>query len=944
MKKFIVLKAVLLILISSNLFAQSLSNWEHYYKSNNYFFNGGNFLYTTGSEEIIMLDKSTLNYTYFPYPSDFRNLNFHNNSYYDSASMSNYYCQPNLKLGPNNATLLYNSGGCTSSILKFDGIGFAPFISYQGFNADSIYFLEYKGGSNFFNYGSENKLYKYDGINIVTYDSTNSPIDYLTNYYINLPNDDVVLSSQSRVSILHNNTWTSFDTSFFGTPYINAYITHCSSFNDFAFFNHYSNKICLYKNNTATMQQLTLPAALNHSVNSFYIASTSFDDGGYLWITGDSIFCKYDGLQYTDYYSTAIATFGNANWLRVENILGNNRIVISNKSLGANVSQYAVLNTNTMQFSTFPSDPYAILPSNTFLPTLKDDLGNLFFGMTSWGSEGLIKYDTNGNWSRFNIDSLGIFGQILCLTKDTGNTILMGYGDLSSNGIVKIHDTTITLLNDTNNNYYHAIQDIAIDQNHNYWYGGSGSGVSQGLALYSSGVNNFYYNMNSSNEIYSVAVDNTNKKWVSYNSFNGVFTFDGTSWVQYNTINSLLPNDTVVKIIKDPYSNTMWFCTNNGFAKYENNTWSVLNLQNSIITCNEAENIYFDTDSSIWYATKCGFAKYKNNVWEYYSVYNSPLHNSDIESIVIGNDCRVWIATEFGLSTAVQDCTPIHGRKINGTVYQSNNQPAINSLVYVYKLSNNILTQVKNTFTDNNGNFVYYSKDSGQFYFLAVVNPTQYPTQISAYNDSAKIVQLASPIQLSGEGNYNVTIHLCEKLQLSGTCSYKGQLISYNNAERIGSVRVVLMQNNQAVSSILTNYNGSFEFNNLVNGIYSIWVDKFGFSNANAPAINFDCNDVNTHIFELLDTNLHAVPLGLNQSNENNQLIVFPNPTNDRITIIIPVANTEKTTLELFDITGNKIFSTIVKTNSQTQIDVSSIQNGVYFLKVGNETKKIIKN
>lgn len=961
MKKLIELLTVLFVLISSNTFAQSLFNWEHYYQAPSYFLDCGNYFISRGPEEIIKLDKSTLNYTKIPFPSDFRELNLHNNQYYDSSMQGYSSCQIAIKQGPDNKYILYNTSfnnqpGCLNIKYLFDGISFvsAP-TTYQGFSMDSINFLEYRGGANYF-YSKINghlKLNKYDGVNLTYFDSLNSPINsdfFVNTYCLTTPNDNIFLKGNYSISVYHNNTWTTYDTTFFGCSYIYSYSMDAAQNDNFVIYNSIVNKLCIYNDNTGAWQQISFPTTMNHNTASpgnIYINATKYDNNGNLWIAGAEIFCKFDGTQFTDYYTTAQTGLPNTQNIFITNNLNNNSFIVDCIYNSAN-HKY-IFNFNTLQFSTMPLDDKAVLPGNMLLPSLKDDVGNIFFGFSEWAmQDGLIKYDLNGNWSQFHNNNFNIDGAVYSLIKDTGNSIVVGYGNLGSSGPIKIHDTTFTILNDAANSYYHEVQDVAIDLNHHYWFGGGGAGVPQGLTEFNNGIITFHNNPNASanEKVYAVSIDANNDKWVSYSSFDGVYKLTGNSWTFYNSTNSPMPNDTVVKIVKDPNSNAMWFCTDGGFAKYDNGVWSVLNSSNSMLPCNDAENIYFADDSSIWYATKCGFSRVKNNNWETYTVNNSPLHNSDIESIVVGNDCRVWIATEFGLTSAMQECGAPQGKIIKGTVFQSNNLPAENTLVYIYKLNQSAtdIFQVSNTYTDNNGNFDYFSKDSGQYYFQAVVNPFQYPTQITAYNDSGKIVQLATPVQLSSDGNYFLNIHLCEKLQLGGNCTYKGQLVSYNNSQRIGSVRVLLMQNNQAVESVLSNVDGSFEFTNLINGIYTLWVDKFGFSNANAPIINFDCADLNTHVFEILDTSLNSIPLGLNQQDENNQLLVFPNPTNDKITIIIPYANTDKTKVELFDIAGNKILSTIVNTNTKTQIDVSSIQKGVYILKVGGETKKIIKN
>ena len=86
------------------------------------------------------------------------------------------------------------------------------------------------------------------------------------------------------------------------------------------------------------------------------------------------------------------------------------------------------------------------------------------------------------------------------------------------------------------------------------------------------------------------------------------------------------------------------------------------------------------------------------------------------------------------------------------------------------------------------------------------------------------------------------------------------------------------------------------------------------------------------------------IPVGINENYNSVGFSVYPNPCNDKLTI----SSTESLnyTFEITDVTSKVILSQ-QRINSNT-IDVSSLEKGIYFLKVldGNillATKKIIK-
>jgi len=83
-------------------------------------------------------------------------------------------------------------------------------------------------------------------------------------------------------------------------------------------------------------------------------------------------------------------------------------------------------------------------------------------------------------------------------------------------------------------------------------------------------------------------------------------------------------------------------------------------------------------------------------------------------------------------------------------------------------------------------------------------------------------------------------------------------------------------------------------------------------------------------------TEIEAISVG------NNQFSLYPNPTNDIISVIARNEAIFPTTAKVFDLLGNVVF---IDTNHLTnrQIDLSNRPNGIYFLHLGNTVHKIIK-
>jgi hypothetical protein len=83
--------------------------------------------------------------------------------------------------------------------------------------------------------------------------------------------------------------------------------------------------------------------------------------------------------------------------------------------------------------------------------------------------------------------------------------------------------------------------------------------------------------------------------------------------------------------------------------------------------------------------------------------------------------------------------------------------------------------------------------------------------------------------------------------------------------------------------------------------------------------------------------------VGINEVNLNNQIVVYPNPASNILTIKSTFDLTGMQ-LQLLDITGK----VIAQYHNQTEIDLSAIANGMYLLHIqtpnGNLVKQVVVN
>jgi hypothetical protein len=86
---------------------------------------------------------------------------------------------------------------------------------------------------------------------------------------------------------------------------------------------------------------------------------------------------------------------------------------------------------------------------------------------------------------------------------------------------------------------------------------------------------------------------------------------------------------------------------------------------------------------------------------------------------------------------------------------------------------------------------------------------------------------------------------------------------------------------------------------------------------------------------------------GIRENIVNNNFAVFPNPSNDKITVEYPAFGNKDEMIDIYNIQG-QLLTHMAMLQTKTTIDVSAYTNGMYFVKVksenGSRVNKFIKN
>ncbi len=181
----------------------------------------------------------------------------------------------------------------------------------------------------------------------------------------------------------------------------------------------------------------------------------------------------------------------------------------------------------------------------------------------------------------------------------------------------------------------------------------------------------------------AIAIDSLNVKWIG-TSWNGFARFDDATWTTFDSSNSLLENNHINDIAIDP-NGSVWACAGMMYymgclVNYSDTGLAVFNVFNSDLPYNHTTAIAIDTNGNKWVGTyfEMGMGvlvKYDGVIWTEYPHPN--MLCCPINSIAVDKNNYIWLGTDYGLAKFDGDTTWV--------VYKSSNSPlpvnGINSIV-----------------------------------------------------------------------------------------------------------------------------------------------------------------------------------------------------------------------------------------------------------------------
>ena len=314
------------------------------------------------------------------------------------------------------------------------------------------------------------------------------------------------------------------------------------------------------------------------------------------------------------------------------------------------------------------------------------------------------------------------------------------------------------------------------------------------------------------------------------------------------------------------------------------------------------------------------------------------------------NHCMDSILHNVVIGSIPPPSGPIYG----SILYDSVNHPGIqNFMVYLIKYDSLTTTLSLADSQTAQGvswiNYGFQNKPAGRYFVKAAMlgQPVGTAGCIPTYHDSALYWSNAQAINHPTGTNYFYSV--ADIYMRSGTVTSGPGFVGGNvslgankgNSSGVPRMAVYLRRiGNAIVKAAITDANGDFSFQNIPTGTYNVYPEQMNY--ATTPYAN------------IVVTNASATVTGINFNQDNNQknikprgtsvgnvpvnssFKIYPNPANDKVTLIW-TANSEKAVnVMITDIAGRIIVQQQMDMTSgkEQSLDISHLSSGTYFLKM----------
>jgi hypothetical protein len=239
--------------------------------------------------------------------------------------------------------------------------------------------------------------------------------------------------------------------------------------------------------------------------------------------------------------------------------------------------------------------------------------------------------------------------------------------------------------------------------------------------------------------------------------------------------------------------------------------------------------------------------------------------------------------------------------------------------------------------------YQFNNKAAGTYRVKAAVTPgaAGYTQMAPTYHNTTTYWANATLVNHTAGASANRNIYMQAGSSANGPGFVAGNVTlgaGKGTATGVPNLLIILRNaSNQLIKSTFTNANGDYSFSNVPLGTYTIYPENM--PQVTTPSAAFTISATNTTFngIDFTKNSKKIIPnnLSVAQTQLTHNFSVYPNPTNDLVTIHA-LGNASATTLQLVDMTGRVLLTENNYGAADMTLSLTTIPAGMYYLKISS--------
>jgi hypothetical protein len=239
--------------------------------------------------------------------------------------------------------------------------------------------------------------------------------------------------------------------------------------------------------------------------------------------------------------------------------------------------------------------------------------------------------------------------------------------------------------------------------------------------------------------------------------------------------------------------------------------------------------------------------------------------------------------------------------------------------------------------------YQFNNKAAGTYRVKAAVTPgaAGYTQMAPTYHNTTTYWANATLVNHTAGASANRNIYMQAGSSANGPGFVAGNVTlgaGKGTATGVPNLLIILRNaSNQLIKSTFTNANGDYSFSNVPLGTYTIYPENMPQITTPSAAFTISATNTTFNGIDFTKNSKKIIPnnLSVAQTQLTHNFSVYPNPTNDLVTIHA-LGNASATTLQLVDMTGRVLLTENNYGAADMTLSLTTIPAGMYYLKISS--------